>query len=138
MIVLDLPLPCPLNRLYRAMTYTDRNGRPVMKHGRVLAKQILSKRARDLRELVIAAIWKQLGGRPQPLNGDVQMAYTVTPRDRRTPDCDAYEKHLLDCLQHAGVIVNDKQVVQVSKERLPTAKRPGGIHVEIWEISDAS
>lgn len=97
-------------------------------------KIVPSPRARERKKLIVAEIHRILGRGFTPMTGDVQIAYTITPRDRRTPDVDAYEKHLLDCLMAAGVYVDDKQVVQVSKERMPTAKHPGGVHVEIWEV----
>lgn len=122
----NLPLPCPINALYRAVPIR-------LKNGRMIQKQVTSQRARVRRIELVAEIWKQLGGPPQPMKGDVQVTYTITPRDRRTADVDAYEKHLLDCLQHAGVYENDKQVVQVSKERLEP-QHPGSLDVQIWEI----
>lgn len=121
-----LPLPCPVNRLYRAVPMR-------LKSGHTISKQVLSKQARMRRDLVVAAIWKQLGGRPQPMTGDVQVSYTVTPRDRRTPDCDAHAKQLLDCLAHAGVIANDRQVVHIAVERLPP-QHPGHLDVQISEV----
>ena len=126
MIRLTLSLPCPANRLYRAIAFKTKAG------GR-FSKQILSKVARQKRDLLIAEVWEQLGGRPEPITGPVQVSYTVVPRDKRTPDVDAYEKHLLDCLTKAGVWNDDKQVIQVSKERIEP-KHPGFLIVEIWEV----
>ncbi len=127
MIVLtNLPLPCPINSMYGVM--------PIRVKGRSIHMKVLTKRARERRRVIVATIWDRLGGRPVAMLGDVQVSYTITPRDRRTPDVDAYEKHLLDCLQHAGVYGNDKQVVMVTKERLPTPVMPGHIDVQIWEV----
>ena len=122
----SLPLPCTINAMYGVM--------PIPVRGRIIYKKVLTKRARQRRDLLVAAIRQQLGGLPEPITGNVQITYTVTPRDRRTPDVDAYEKHLLDCLAHAGVYADDKQVVQISKERLPTPQSPGHIDVQIWEV----
>lgn len=124
-----LPLPCPINSMHGVM--------PIRVKGRYVHMKVLSKRARDRRKMIVAAIWEVLGGKPVALTGDVQVSYTITPRDRRTPDVDAYEKHLLDCLQHAGVIANDKQVVQVSKERMPTPQSPGHLDVQVWEVGES-
>lgn len=120
-----LPLPCPLNRLYRAL--------PIHVRGRTFSKQVLSKQARIRRDALIAAILKQLGGRPVAMTGPIQVSYTVSPRDRRTPDIDAFEKQLLDCLALAGVYANDKQVAHVAKERL-SPEFPGFIDVQISEV----
>jgi crossover junction endodeoxyribonuclease RusA len=122
-----LPLPCTLNSMYGVM--------PIPVKGRIIFKKVLTKRARERRKLFMAAIHEQLGGPPVPMTGAVQVTYTITPRDRRTPDVDAYEKSLLDCLQHAGVYLNDSQVVQCSKERLEP-KFPGGIDVQINEVPE--
>lgn len=123
----NLPLPCPINSLYGVM--------PIRVHGgRLVHMKVLTSRARDRKRVIVAAIWDALGGKPVAMRGNVQVSYTITPRDRRTPDVDAYEKHLLDCLQAAGVYENDKQVVQVSKERLPTPAMPGHIDVQVWEV----
>lgn len=111
--------------MYRAM--------PIYKNGRMIMIQVLSQQAREKRKLVVAAIHEQLGGAPEPMTGEVQVSYTITPRDRRLPDVDAFEKHLLDCLQHAGVYANDKQVVQASKERLEP-QHPGHLDVQIWQV----
>ncbi len=121
----NLPLPCTVNSMYRAF--------PMNVKGRVIFKQILSKRARDRRKLFVAAVHEQLGGAPVPMTGSVQITYTVTPRDKRIPDADAHAKHLLDCLQHAGVYLNDQQVVHINVERLQP-KFPGSIDVQINEI----
>jgi Holliday junction resolvase RusA-like endonuclease len=68
------------------------------------------------------------------MTGPVAVQVMVTPRDRRTPDCDAMSKHLLDCLAHASVYANDKQVERLTMERAPQPKHPGSMVVEIWEI----
>lgn len=127
MIHLRLPLPCTVNSMYRAF--------PMNVGGRVIFKQILSKRAREKRKLLVAAIHQQLGGLPVAMTGSVQVTYTVTPRDRRIPDADSHAKHLLDCLQAAGVFLNDRQVVQISTERLEP-KFPGHVDVQVWEVPE--
>lgn len=83
---------------------------------------------------MVAEVWKILGGKPEPIAGHVQIAYTIYPATKRLPDSDAFEKELLDGLVHAGVIANDRQVVQISKERLEPAY-PGRIEMEIWEVT---
>ena len=122
-----LPLPCPLNALHIPI--------PIRIGKRVVQKLVTSRRAREKAKALIAAIHEQLGGAPEPMTGPVQVSYTIAPRDRLTPDVDAYEKHLLDCLAKAGVYANDKQVVQVSKERL-APQFPGHLDVQVWEVSE--
>ncbi len=127
MIRLVLPLPCPINRLWRAVPFLAKNG------GRY-SRNALSREARTRRDEIVAEVWRQCGGRPQPITSKVQVQYLIVPATHRTPDVDAYEKHLLDCLTHAGVWRDDGQVVGVSKERAAKAAWPGRIEVEIWEV----
>lgn len=126
MIHLSLPLCCPLNSLYRAL--------PFKKNGRTMARPVLSKRARIKRDELIAAIWKQLGGKPDSILGPVALQVMVYPRDKRTPDADAYAKHLMDILAKAGVYVNDKQVERMTFERHPVPEFPGRMTVEVWGL----
>ncbi len=131
MIRLDLPLCCPLNSLYRALPFTikGKNGK-----SRTLAHQVLSKRARVKRDELVYLIWKALGGRPEPFVGPVMVQVMIYPRDRRTPDADAYSKQLLDILARAGVYGNDKQVERVTFERSPEPRFPGSMTVEVWPL----
>jgi Holliday junction resolvase RusA-like endonuclease len=131
MIKLSLPLCCPLNALYRALPYAIK-----LKAGGTMTKahMVLSKRARIKRDEITACIWAQLGGRPQAMEGDVCVQVLITPRNARTPDVDAYTKHLLDILAHAGVYKNDKQVVRKTVERAQFAEMPGRMDVEVWEL----
>jgi len=121
-----LPLPCPLNSLYGVMA--------VRKGRRMIHMKVLTKRARVRRDLVVAEIIKQCRGAAPMMSGPVQVVYTITPRDRRTPDIDAYCKQLFDCLVHARVIADDGQIVQQSGERMPTPRNPGWIDVTIIEV----
>ncbi len=128
MIRLALSLPCPINRRFVPIL--------VMKGGRKIAIQSLSKEYRQKQQTLVDEVWRQLGGKPQPMTRAVQISYTMTPRSKITADCDAYEKALLDGLQKAGVYLDDKQVVQVSKERLPLAVFPGSLAVTITELPE--
>jgi Holliday junction resolvase RusA-like endonuclease len=119
MIDLTLSLPVTLNRKFMAA------GRRIVN----------SPDSRKREAQLVGEIYDQLGGRPEPLEGPVACSYTITPRSKRIPDIDAYEKQLLDVLEKAGVVTNDKNVVMVSKERLPP-RHPGGIHLTLWEIPD--
>lgn len=126
MIRLELPLCCPLNSLYRAL--------PFKKNGRVLAHQVLSKRARIKRDELVACIWKQLSGRPQPMKGPVALQVMIYPRNKQTADADAYAKQTMDVLTKAGVYDDDKQVERMTFERHPVPEFPGRMIVEVWEL----
>ena len=114
-----LPLPCPINRLYRAINF-----------GR-FSKQVLSKQARLRRDSIIAEIHAQLGGKPQPITTAVQVQVVVYPRNKQSCDSDAYLKQLFDCLQKSGLLLDDKQISQHSVERMEP-QHPGWLDVEIY------
>jgi len=126
MIVLRLSLPCPMNRMFFSL--------PLRSGAKRFAKKVLTTEYRKKRQQLVDEVWQQTKGKPVAMTGDVQVTYTITPRDKRTADVDAYEKALLDGLQMAGVYLNDKQVVQVSKERMPVAEHPGRIDVTVEEL----
>lgn len=124
MIRLRLPLACPVNRLWRTV-----RGRPV-----------LSKDARVKRDLLVATIHDSLGGRPAAMAGPVAVQMTVVPRQnkgRQVPDVDAYAKHVLDCMTHAGVWLDDLQVETLTIHRLAPEGR-GHIDLEVWPIGQDS
>lgn len=121
-IRLELPLPCPVNAMWRSIQTGS------------YSRTVLSKRARERRDLIVAAIHRQLGGPPEPMTGSVAVQMTVVPRDRRIPDVDAHVKHCLDCLAHAGIYADDRQVAALYVERMPTPQHPGSVTVEVWPI----
>lgn len=131
MIRLRLSLPCPANRRLFPVPFKKKlsNGRTID-----LAVQATSKEYRQKQERLVAEVWKALGGRPQAILGHVQVFLTITPRDKRTADVDAYWKALLDGLVKANVIKDDKQVVHHGGERLPNPQHPGWLDVTVEEL----
>lgn len=124
-----LPLPCPLNALYRAIPVR------VGKFGRAIAhKMVTSKRGRLCKEELVAAIRRQLSGNGPGLNRPCQLTYSIVAPDRRPRDVDCYEKQLLDCLQLSGVVADDVHIKQISKEMMPYTKRPGWIDLQLIEL----
>ncbi len=123
-----LPLPCPANRLHGVMV--------VRKGKRMIPMKVLTKEARIKRDLLVVEILRQMKGTRPLLDKPVTVSFSVTPRDRRTPDWDAYTKQLCDCLEHAGVVVNDKLICMGTGERLPTAQHPGWIDLTLQEIPE--
>jgi Holliday junction resolvase RusA-like endonuclease len=121
-----VPLPCPANRLHGVMN--------IRKGGRFIPMKVLSKEARIKRDLVVADLLRQMGGTPPRLSRPVTISFSVTPRDKRTPDWDAYTTQLCDCLQKAGVVVDDKLIAMGSGERMPNSCRPGWIDITITEL----
>lgn len=124
MISLTLPLPCPLNALYRALIMRKRD--------LTFSKMVKSKRGREREVLLVSEIRKQIGG-DGPGWTAAQASITVYPRDRRTPDGDAYLKQLFDCLEKAGVVQNDKAIVDYQLARMEP-RFPGSIELSIWSV----
>ena len=117
------PTPVPANRLYRSF----------IGKGMKYPRTILSSEAREKRARVCAYILSVLTCRPM-LTCPLSLHYTIVPRNRRIADIDAHEKSLLDCLQHAGVVANDRSIVHVTKERLEPCS-PGWIDLTLTEIA---
>jgi len=96
MIMLCIPWPPSANRYYRA----------------VKGRSILSKEARDYRELI-----KAMMPMAQPLEGRLSVTVYAYPPDQRKRDLDNMLKQTLDALQHAGIYVDDSQIDRLSIER---------------------
>ena len=113
---LRIALPPRLNARYSANRATG--GLYVTRSARQAEKALVDEIARTI-------------GRPDIpiLRGALTLTYTITPRDRRLPDIDAFEKSLFDVLTEAGVWWDDKQVATVSKQRL--APNPADPHIDI-------
>jgi Holliday junction resolvase RusA-like endonuclease len=122
---LTLSLPCPQNRRQRP---GFAGGKPFM---------YLSKECREKRKRLVAEVWKQLGGKPEAMTGPCQINCTMWAATKKTPDLDAFLKELYDGLAVAGVVLNDKQFVHGTNERMPEPAYPGRMEVEIWEICES-
>lgn len=120
-----LPLPCPLNQLYRSVQ--------ICVKGRMINKSILSARARRCRDALCLAITMQLRSRPR-LNRPCTLSYSITKPDKRVRDIDAYNKQLLDCLEASGVVMNDSVITMSNAEMMPVPKRPGWIDLVLQEL----
>lgn len=119
-------LTCPANALHGVMY--------VRKGKRMIPMKVLSQRARIRRDIVVAELLQQVKGKPPRIDRPVTVSFSVTPRNRLTPDWDAYTKQLCDCLEHAGIVTNDKLICMGTGERLPVAKMPGWIDVTVTEL----
>lgn len=130
MIILKrLSLPCPENRLYRAV--------PIKVRGRTIMKNILSKEAREKAKRCILEIQSQLGGRGPGWTGPVQANVSWTPRSRVCCDVMAYNKQLFDCIAKAGIVLDDKQIEAGSVVREAMPCHPGWVDVTLWEVTGA-
>lgn len=122
---LSVSLPCPMNQLYRAF----------MGPGMRFPRTIMSAKGRKLRQKVVTEMLLQMQGRTKPvITKPCMLDYFVTFPDKRARDLDCYEKSLLDSLQAAGAVANDKLFVQITKQSHPVPSRPGGIAMTLREL----
>ena len=117
MLILTLPWVLSLNGFYRVV-------------GRSLK---ISKEGRANRKLIVASTLDQLGGKPEPLAGDLAVNVRIHPPDRRRRDIDNIFKGLLDSLTHAGVWEDDSQIKHLEADMLEIVKK-GQVIVEINEL----
>ncbi|WP_193751007.1 RusA family crossover junction endodeoxyribonuclease [Pantoea stewartii] len=76
----------------------------------------ISASGRSFRSNAIAAIFKQLKRRPQPITVNVEVTVLLYPPDKRNRDLDYYQKALFDSLTHAGVWGDDRQFKRFTVE----------------------
>ena len=100
-MILELPYPPSVNTYYRSI------GR-----GRV----IISKRGREYRESVIAAIARKTGGLGQMFDQAITVEITLYPPDKRRRDIDNTLKGLLDSLTHARIWADDSLIKRLAIE----------------------
>ena len=99
-------------------------------------KMVRSKKARLREEEIVAEMHRQIGGKPLVpcFTRPVSVTWTMTPPDSRSRDVANYGEQLLDCLQAAGIVSNDRLVVHETHEMMPCPEKPGWIDLEVNEI----
>lgn len=95
---LTIPLPPSVNSYHRSVTL--RSG---------VAKVLISREGRQWKKKALQLVAMQ---RPAVFDGEVCITLTVYFRDKRR-DLDNAAKPTLDLLQAAGVLVNDRSVVEL-------------------------
>jgi len=114
-VSLELPWPPSSNRYYRNVGH----------------RTLISKDGRAYKEQVALLAIEQLGIPLRALEGNVTLRVELFPPDRRRRDIDNHAgKALLDSLQHAGVLQDDSQVVELHAVMRPPERR-GRCLVEI-------
>lgn len=127
---LKLPFPPSVNHYYKHAAVGG-----VQKKAR--AVRFLSKRAKQYREEVEAAVIKQLGSAPK-LTQRLAVIVDQYPGRRKqsdseiphVQDIDNCLKPLFDAMEHAGVYVNDKQIDELLVRRKRRAAI-GRVEIEI-------
>ena len=115
-MILTLPYPPSLNRMYRAIS----------------GRSILSKPGREYYERAVWDIKAQLPRGWRPITARVRVTVKATPPDRRRRDLDNLWKPILDALTKAGVWGDDSQVID---ERIywTAPQKDGRVVAEIEE-----
>lgn len=127
---LHITLPFPVS--------TNAYWMPIMvraKSGRMVAMKCRSKKARQYRDAVIAAVRVRFGDAPfPPFAGQVRLDITLRAPDCRSRDLDNHAgKALQDALTQAKIWRDDKQVKEISASWGPNIKR-GCANIIITEI----
>jgi crossover junction endodeoxyribonuclease RusA len=79
-------------------------------------RKILATQGRRYRDEAILRIKEQAAGKR--VEGRLRVQIIVNPPDKRARDLDNLIKLPLDCLQKAGVIVNDAHIDELTVQRL--------------------
>lgn len=113
---ITLPWPPSVNRYYRSPN-----------KGALAGRTLISQEGRAYREVVAALVMesRQSAGLACPLVVDIEAHMP----DKRRRDLDNLMKSLLDSLTHAGVWLDDSQIVDLRIRRAPTIG--GMVHVTV-------
>lgn len=77
-------------------------------------------RSHDYEAWRAEAAWEaRMQAGPHKIRGQFKITVTFVRPDQRHRDLDNLLKALLDCLQHAGVITNDKNCVEIAAKWVP-------------------
>lgn len=115
----ELPLPPPLNACYGVNI--SRQGRPYSYKRRI---------AKEWQDEACLIIWQQVGNHPPSLDKFIANVELHVIRDR---DIDSSHKLLLDTLQTANIIKNDKQIVELNTKKVYPSK-VGKLVVELFHV----
>ena len=120
MISIDLPFPPSVNHYWGSKSI--RRG-PRNTVSRYVNKAGKAFRTETIYRCTIARI-------RNGLTGELKCSIDLYPPDRRIRDVDNYPKGILDALVHAGVMVDDSQVVDL-RIRMMNPVKPGRVSVRL-------
>ncbi len=97
----------------------------------------LSKEARKYKRDAILLIRSQIGAGFQPFTDPVCVRMLACPPTSNA-DIDNINKAVLDSLEAAGVLANDKLVTRLEMDKVLPAKRPGYVRLVIFDRTDCA
>lgn len=116
MLEMTLPFPPSINGYWRTFR----------------GRQIISKRGREYRRLVLSQIAHNPNKR---LKNNLEVTMVLFPPDRRKRDIDNYTKAVFDAITHAGVWEDDSQVKLLILKMDEAAGKPGRVELFICGMS---
>ena len=121
-LVLELPFPPSVNRIWRS----------VLVRGRCMT--LLSRAGREYRKRVAEAVTVAHAG--VLLTTRLSVTIEVYPPNKRRLDCHNRTKALLDALEHAGVYEDDSQVKELHVYERALCRPEGKVIVTISELAE--
>ncbi len=112
-IIVKLPWPPPLNRLYRCF------------RGSVRLSKVAREYIAECRDLYAT------GGAVFAAEADLLADIELHPPDRRKRDIDGPLKIVLDVLQHVGIIEDDAAIRELRVTMHPSRGKPGSVVVRL-------
>lgn len=121
-IVLQLPFPPSVNRIWRHVVILGRSA------------TLLSKEGREYRKRVEYAVL--MANAQVNMTSRLAVSVEVYPPDLRRRDLDNAFKGILDSLEHAGVFKDDSQIDDLRIVRRDLCRPDGKVIVTISELAE--
>jgi len=115
-LVLSLPWPPSVNRMYRSIS-----------KGPLAGRVLISEEGRQFRKAVDSVVRQARARQGWQMRLRVEIA--AFPPDRRARDLDNLLKSILDSLQHSGVFESDSQIDDI---RIWRGERVPGGEITVW------
>lgn len=99
-------------------------------------KRVLTPEAKEYKDTIAWEV--RLSGFNQPIDTPVVVWIELYPPDNRVRDTDNTQKAIFDALQYAGVITNDKFIVEHHVKMFPKHEPDGCIYVTMLDAKEST